>query len=227
MYETFKVMSNCTTPQYLEKELEELVEEYKKTTRMSVRNKIVAAMFVKVFPMILKIQKKYYSLTNEQKVDHAIWHLIRSISYYKNDGKTKFSSFYHTHLCNQMKTLLTSQSNYKNAVWQNMTADNENVLNWHAKNEACKNIELTDKYFLDNLKHSCHLSSEEKDYCACVIAGYDKMQSIAEKMHVSNPLKNMNIQDLEKENKRELRKIRKIKQSIKEKIKKYGIDVFC
>lgn len=231
MYETFKVMSNCTTQKYLDMELEDLTTEYKKTTSMSIRSKIFAAMFVKVFPMMLKIQKKYYSLTNEQKVDHAIWHLLRSISYYKNDGKTKFSSFFHTHLSNQMKTLLTSQSSYKNAVWQNMVDDKENVLTWYNHNATCKNMEETAKYFLDNLKYSCHLSSEEKDYCACVIAGYDKMQSIADKMNitknVTNPLKNMNIQDLEKENKKELRKIRKIKQSIKEKINKYGIEVFC
>lgn len=229
MYETFKRLSNCTTQFYLHKELEELVEIYKKNDSMSVRNKVISAMFVKVFPMILKIQKKYYSLTNEQKVDHAIWHLIRSIAYYKNDGKTKFSSFYHTHLCNQMKTLLTSQSSYKNAVWQNIVADNDNVMTWYARNKASKNMELTEKFFLDNLKTSCHLSSEEKDFCACVIAGYDKMQNIADKMNVTNPIKNMNINelDLEKENKRELRRIRKIKQSIKEKIAKYGTEIFC
>ena len=156
---------------------------------MSIRNKVISAMFVKVFPMILKIQKKYYSLTNEQKVDHAIFHLIRSISYYKNDGKVKFSSFFHTHLCNQMKTLLTSQGSYKNAVWQNIVADNDNVLKWYSQNKVTKNMDMTEKYFLDNLKASCHLSSEEKDFCACVLAGYDKMQNIADKMNMSNPIK--------------------------------------
>ena len=55
MYSTYQMMSNATNKQYLDKTLEELVEDYKKpNVTMSVKNKIFAAMFVKLFPMMLK-----------------------------------------------------------------------------------------------------------------------------------------------------------------------------
>ena len=58
MYSTYQMMSNATNKQYLDKTLEELVEDYKKpNVTMSVKNKIFAAMFVKLFPMMLKIQQ--------------------------------------------------------------------------------------------------------------------------------------------------------------------------
>ena len=53
MYSTYQMMSNATNKQYLDKTLEELVEDYKKpNVTMSVKNKIFAAMFVKLFPMM-------------------------------------------------------------------------------------------------------------------------------------------------------------------------------
>lgn len=232
MYATYKLMQNCTNSQYMDKELEELVLDYRKTESITKRNKIVAAMFVKVFPMILKIQSKYYSLTNEQKVEHALFHLIRSIKYYKNNN-VKFSSFFHTHLTNQMKTLLTSQNNLKNAVFQNIVRDNENVLNWYIKTKAAKGYEDSEEYMVDMIKNSTKLSSEEKQFCELYLKGYNKMQQISEKMNinkgVTDPIKIMTQtpEEIEKQKKRDLRKVRKIKQSLIEKYKKYGSEIFC
>ena len=61
MYTTYKLMANCTNSTYLNMNLEDLCESYKKTESVTKRNKIVAAMFCKVYPMVLDIQKKYYS----------------------------------------------------------------------------------------------------------------------------------------------------------------------
>lgn len=230
MYATYKMMSNGTNSTYLNKSLEELCDEYNSTDSVNKRNKIVAAMFCKVFPMILEIQKKYYSLTNEQKVDHALFHLVRSIKYYKK-GNVKFSSFFHTHLTNQMKTLLSSENNLKKAAFQNIVRDNDNVLNRYIKTQPTKDYDKSEQYFLENLKNSTYLSTEEKEYCACILAGYDKVDIIREKLDLENRHMDNAIvrkQELSEEKikeldaKRDQRRIRKIKQSIKDKIALYG-----
>lgn len=248
MYNTYKLMSNCTNSTYLEKELEELCQEYRTTNNVRKRNKIIAAMFCKVFPMILEIQKKYFSLTNEQKVEHALFHLVRSVRYY--NGGIKFSSFFHTHLTNQMKTLLTSENSLKKAAFQHIVKDNDNILNWYTKNQIGKKYENSEEYMLQMIKNAPKLSSEEKAYCACVLVGYDKTQQIAEKLNlpdepakkksnkkpknqninnISNPIQEISIEkQLELEQQRQLRRVRKIRQSIKEKAKLYGIqNLFC
>lgn len=235
MYTTYKLMSAATNDTYLNKTLEELVEDYKKTNNQGIKNKVIAAMFCKVFPMILKIQEKYYSLTNEQKVDHAIYHLIRSIKYYKNNN-VKFSSFYYTHLTNQMKTLLSAENNLKKAAFQNIIRNNEEVLNTYTQNTPDKTIDYSEQYFLDNLRNSTYLSSEEKEYCACILAGYTKTKEIANKLNfgertkvrrVTNPLMIMDMNKQQQlDEKFAERKIRKIRNSLKEKMQKLGMIAF-
>ena len=233
MYSTYQMMSNATNKQYLDKTLEELVEDYKKpNVTMSVKNKIFAAMFVKLFPMMLKIQQKYYTITNEQKVDHAIFHLHRSIYHYKKNN-VKFSSFFHTHFCNQMKTLLNCENNLKNAVFQNIVKDNENILKWYNNTAQSKTYSDTERYLLFNIKNCSFLSSEEKDYCACILAGYDKMQQISDRLNISkkdgsvtNPIATTNLEELQKQHKKELRKVRKIKQNLKSKWELFKQEIF-
>lgn len=234
MYTTYKLMANCTNSTYLNMDLEDLCEGYKKTESVTKRNKIIAAMFCKVYPMVLDIQKKYYSITNEQKVEHALFHLVRSIKYYKQDGKVKFSSFFHTHLSNQMKSLLSSENSLKKAAFQNIVRNNDNVMNWYAKNEPIKSYEQSEIYVLENLKNSSYLSTEEKEYCACIIAGYDKVQQISEKLNLTNrvqdPIRNTKKeytpeQIIKLQDSRNQKRIRDIRKSIKDKINKYGIEV--
>lgn len=220
MYSTYRLMCRGTNSIYLNKTLEELVDDFRnsKSNEISKRNKIVAAMFIKVFPMILKIQSKYYNLTNEQKVDHALFHLVRSIKYY-NKSSSKFSSFFYTHLSNQMKSLLSSQNSLKNAVFQNLVADNEETLNRYIDTESDNNNIVTENYFLQDMYNSSQLSTEEKEYCACILAGYTTPKLIANKMYntplVQSPI---NISKIKKD----LKKIKSIKDSIKQKMDKWG-----
>jgi len=194
----------------------------------------VAAMFCKVYPMILTIQKKYYSITNEQKVEHALFHLVRSIKYYKNDGKVKFSSFFQTHMQNQMKTLLTSENSLKKAVFQNIVRNNDNVMTWYTKYEPIKNPEMSLDYFLNNLDNSSYLSTEEKDYCKCLLQGYDKTKQIAKeldltrKYNITDPIKaDISVEKQKQiQEQRDIRRIRRIKQSIRNKLDIYGEDIF-
>lgn len=238
MFATYKLMTSSTTEVYLGKTLEELVEDYKRTEDVRKRNKIIAAMFCKVFPMILKIQEKYYSLTNEQKVDHAIFHLIRSIRYYDSKkNKVKFSSFYFTHLTNQMKTLLTAENSLKKAAFQNIVRNNDEVLNLYAQNAEDKMLEYSEEYFLKNLEENTYLSSEEKEYLTCQLAGYNKTKEIAQKLDldnrynlkkaVTNPLAVMDLQKRQElDEKIAVRRIRRIRDSIKQKYEKYGAAIF-
>lgn len=239
MYNTYKLMTSTTNDVYMGKTLEELVEFYKKTDDGRKRNKIIAAMFCKVFPMILKIQEKYYSLTNEQKVEHAIFHLIRSIRYYDSKkNKVKFSSFFYTHLTNQMKTLLTAENSLKKAAFQNIVRNNDEVLNIYTQNAIDKTTEYSDEYFLQNLKNSTHLSSEEKEYLICQLQGYNKTKEIAKRLDldnrynlnrkaVTNPLAVMDLQKRQElDEKIAIRRIKKIRDSIKKKYDKYGIEIF-
>lgn len=230
MYSTYKMMTACTTDEYLEKTLEELVKDYKKATINRTKNKIVAAMFVKVFPMILKIQEKYYSLTNEQKVEHAIFHLIRSIKYYNNKN-VKFSSFYYTHLTNQMKTLLTAENSLKKAAFQNIVRNNEDVLNLYTQNAQDKSIEHNDDVSINYLTSLLNLSSEEIEYCECILEGYTKTKEIANRLQLekryslkrmTNPLNIVDMQrQQELDEKASERRIRKIKDSIRKKAENY------
>ena len=73
MFATYDMMKRCTNDTYLNKELNELVVEYRNTTEARERNRLIATIFCKVYPMILKIQKTFYMLTPEQKMEHALY----------------------------------------------------------------------------------------------------------------------------------------------------------
>lgn len=230
MYQTYKMMFNATNSQYLDKSLETLCEDYKATNIVGKRNKIIAAMFCKVFPMILKIQEKYYSLTNEQKVEHALFHLVRSVKYYQNNN-IKFSSFFYTHLTNQMKSLLTSENSLKKAVFQNIVRNNDDVLKLYTCSQPAKSYENSERYLINNIKTSQYLSQEEKEYCLCYLMGYTSVPQLSEKLNIESRVdehpKHLKKAETEEEQaildkQREQRRLRKIRQSIKEKANKYG-----
>lgn len=213
MYSTYKSMCSCTTKYYLDKDLEDLCTLYRGTCDAGKRNKIYAAMFCNLFPMMLKIQSKYYSLTNEQKVEHALWHLLRSIRYYKNNGKVKFATFFHTHFTNQMKTLLSTQNNLKNAAFTNIVKDNQLAMKNYSNSVSDKAMEHTDWYMTETINNSKYLSSEEKLLMNCMNQGFVKSRDIAYEMNrITNPMRKII------DEKAELRKVRKIKQNIKNKI---------
>lgn len=235
MFATYKLMHSSTNSMYLDKDLEQLCQEFRQTKLRKKQDKIFAAMFCKVYPMILSIQKKYYSLTNEEKVDHAIFHLYRSIKYYDSTKHSKFSSFFNTHLTNQMKTLLTSHNSLGRAAFANLVTNNEDTINWYMESQTAKPYEMDEEYYIKNeLMTNESLSSEEKEYCANILRGFSKGKEIATNMQltrkfpeITNPLKKYDSQPLtleameqkqkELEEKRELRKIRDVRNSLRQK----------
>lgn len=239
MFTTFKLMRACTNEELLARDLNDIVAEYKITEDARKRNRLIATVFCKLYPMILKLQKKFHTLTTEQKIEHALYHLVKALERY-DSKKMKFSSFFHTHLSNQFKTLLSMECSQKRAVFQNIIANNAEYMDLYAHTAPAKPYEHTDIGLINDIKNSSYLSSEEKDYCSCVVAGIDKMSDIAKvlkidsiesikKPLVSNPL--LEISDKEKlanQEKLAIERVRKIKNSIKKKrslLLKQGIDI--
>lgn len=239
MFTTYKVISACTNQEYLKRDLDELVAEYRETDDARKRNKLIATIFCKLYPMILKLQKKFHTLTNEQKIEHALYHLVKSLNTY-NPNKMKFSSFFYVHLTNQFKSLLTAELTAKRAVFQNISPNNDYHMQTYANTAMTKPFEKTDAGLLSDIKHATYLSSEEKNYCSCILAGIDSVSDIAKALKidriesmkrplVSNPTE---ISDKEKAVRRAklvAERVRKIKKSIQKKgieLGNKGIDIF-
>ena len=236
MQATYKTITACVDKEYLKQSLEELVKAYKETNSARERNKLIATIFCKVYPTFLKIQKRFYSLTKEQKIEHALYHLIKGIQRYKCDKKVKFHTFLQTHWTNQMKSLLTMENSHKKAAFQNIVDNNDEILDYYTQNVATRDFEMTDEYCYMNIKDSELLSTEEKEFCECVLQGYTKTREIADKLQLdkryglkrmTNPLV---VMDTEKakaaDDKAALRRVRSIRDSIKQKLQKYGKDLF-
>ena len=51
-----------------------------------------------------------------------------------------------------MKTLLNCENNLKNAVFQNIVKDNENILKWYNNTAQSKTYSDTERYLLFNIK---------------------------------------------------------------------------
>ena len=239
MFETFKLMSACTNKEYLSKDIDTLAIAYQKTQSARERNRLIATIFCKLYPMMLKISRKYFSLTNEQKTEHALYHLVKALERFDNK-KMKFSSFFHTHFSNQMKSLLTSESNYKRAAFQNIVKHNEEALNVYVQSAPDKDFKDSDLGLIEDIKNSSYLSTEEKEYCTCVIQGVDTSKEISQMMNLNQrmPLKRPLIsslisidEDTKKllEEKATAKNIKKIKDSLKRKMdayKKEGTNIF-
>ena len=232
-------MSACTNSEYLSQDIDTLALAYQKTQSARERNRLIATIFCKLYPMMLKISRKYFSLTNEQKTEHALYHLVKALERFDNK-KMKFSSFFHTHFSNQMKSLLTAESSHKRAVFQNIVKHNDEVLNVYAQTASDKEFKDSDLGLIEDIKNSSFLSTEEKEYCTCVISGVDtakeisKMMNLDKRMPIKKPLISslIAVDETTKnllEEKAMAKNIKKIKDSIRQKVdayKKEGINIF-
>lgn len=239
MFETFKLMSACTNDEYLSRDIDTLAKQYRETESARERNRLIATIFCKLYPMMLKISHKYFSLTNEQKTEHALYHLVKALERF-DSKKMKFSSFFHTHFSNQMKSLLTAESSHKRAAFQNIVKHNDEALNVYSQTALDKDFKDSDLGLIEDIKNSSYLSTEEKEYCTCVISGVDtakeisKMLNLNSRMPLKKPLVNPlivmdNNAQQELEEKTSLKNIKRIKDSIKQKVaayKKDGINIF-
>ena len=239
MFTTYKSMQSYTNDELLNRELDDLVTEYKSTDDARRKNKLIATIFCKVYPLILKLQKKFYSLTPEQKIEHVLMHLITCLQAFNRDGKrkNKFITFFQHHIQNKLQSLYRDENLQKRAVFQNIVKNNAEVMDDYNKVTADKDYELSNRYFINNLVASTFLSSEEKEYCLALLAGFNNSKDISKVLkleerynlkRVTNPLVVMEkSKEQELDEQASMRRIRDIRTSIREKIKKYGDKIFA
>lgn len=238
MYATHKLMLSCTNEELLARDIDDLVREYRETVEARKRNKLIATIFCKLYPMILNIQKKYYNYSFEQKIDYALFHLVKGLSQFDNK-KMKFSSFYYLKLSNMMKTLVQVDNSPSKAANVNVVDNSDEVLRIYSETMSDRDYEFSEQGLLRDIKESKYLSSEEKEYCSCIVAGINKAEDIKnvlklEKRNnfqrplVSKP--NLTTEQIkEKENKLASSRIKSIKDSIRRKyaqFKDLGINIF-
>ena len=233
MFATYKLMSSCTNEEYLSRDLDDLVAEYKETVDARKRNKLIATIFCKLYPMMLKLMKKYYTLTPEQKIEHAVYRLVMGLEMH-NPKKMKFSSFFYMHFSNHMKTLYTNSLAPCRAAFANIVGNNDEVMRVYSETAIEK--ENSVKGLLKDINDSTWLSSEEKKYCSCIAVGLKTPQEIQKIMKfdlnkdvkkplVSNPIISNSLLPNNIKYKEEKQKIEKLKEddtikSIKQRIKK-------
>ena len=250
MYTTYKMMLACTNKEYLNKDYRDLIIEYRGTTNARVKNKCVATIFCKIYPMILKIQKKFYTLSSTQKIEHVLYNLVIGIDNYDLNKKTSFVTFIHTHLTNKLHSLLVTEGCLKRKVFQSIVPHNEEAMKVYAQTKIDPSYDYDngEKNLNNDINNSTFLSSEEKKYCSCLITGMTTAKEIGKAMKLvekskqsfakplfTNPLI---VNDLTPDNdgisdasmdKKIIKKIKEIKDSIKRKYseaEKVGINIF-
>ena len=240
MFATYKLISACTNEEYMKRDLDDLVTEYRETTDARKRNKLISTIFCKLYPMMLKLMQKYYTLTPEQKIEHALYRLVKGLEMY-NPKKMKFSSFFYMHFSNHMKTLYTNSLAPCRAAFANIVGNNDEVMRVYTETATERERDSSEQGLLDDIKDASYLSSEEKEYCSCVVAGITKTKEIKERLKldkrnnfnkplISNPFEVQKTAEAEKlADKQALLRIKKIKESIKRKhaeLKAKGINIF-
>ena len=141
---------------------------------LKLRDEIFRALYCRLFPMMLTIQKNYPTLSNAQRVEVTMMILVSTLRCYKSSKqKTKFSTYYFNNLKNGMMTQINSMKCNKRSAMLYTIQDQEKVT-LILQNQKNRPVENSIDYFMDNLQTSISLSTLEKDYCNFVLSGYTK-----------------------------------------------------
>lgn len=174
MFETYKLMQKVNTTLLKEKTLEEVVFLFQTTADGRVKNKCFAYIFCELFPMLLKIHKKYNNFSHEQKTEEIIGCLERSANKYKPQTKAKFSTFVYGNTIRHLINVYAASNRNKNKVWLNIqhTTDNINPLS------KVKYVDNNLRYnmFVNDLKTI--MEPEELSLCKLLMAGYKNKKDL-------------------------------------------------
>ena len=245
IFATYKMMHACTNKEYLDRDFNDLIAEYKSTHNARIKNKCIATIFCKIYPMILKMQKKFYTLTPAQKIEHILYNLVIGVNNFDLNKKIKFTTFITTHLNNKLNSLLITEDCIKRKVFHNIVKHNDEIMEVYVQTKVDPSYDYDngEKNLVNDINNSTFLSSEEKEYCSCLIKGMTTAKEIGKAMKlkeksnfiakplITNPLYVKDItssseSDIEK---RVVQRVKTIKASIKKKYKtskEAGIDIF-
>ena len=204
---------------------------YKNEFKM--RDLIYRTMYCKLYPMMLSVQKNYPTLSNAQRVEVTMMILISTLRCYSQNKKikTKFSTYFCNNLKNGMMTQINSLKCTKRSVWLNIIGD-EQQNDFILSNKTDKSQDSSLDYFFENLENSVALSTLEKSFVKCILHGFKKNEEISEHLQIkekfnkyvtmTDPLHSNKLMDDEGE----LKLIKQIRKSVKNKCKKFGTGLF-
>lgn len=184
MYDTYKLMNGFKKPNLSCLDLNELVEGFLQNKDNSMASNYFASIYCNLFPMILKIQKTFGNLTNEQKVEESLITLYRSILKYKTSNLAKFSTFFHNNFKRALITLTTQQNCQNRKVWNNIfyvdKADMERIIN-RKRSSASSYLS-----YLDELHMNDSLNKEEKLFCDAILNGFKTSKDIMNYFNITD-----------------------------------------
>ena len=250
MYETYRIMSAKLDKNLQTKTMEELSAMYngaEKQGNIKLRNSIYRVLYCKLYPMMLTIVKNYPMLSNDQRVEVTMMVLIATLRCYKDNMKTKFSTNYYNNLKNGMMTQINSLKCTKRCVWLNMVEDQE-LSSFVLGNQTNESYEEQRSSFVKNLDKATNLSTLEKRYINAVLSGVTKKEELIRLLQIrtdynkfakANPTKVLpkakrrkklfEVQQVETNlmtEDEELKMLKNIKKSIREKFNKFDRDLF-
>ena len=183
MYDTYRLMNSFKRESIEKQELEELVIKFNEGLDKKVISNYFACIYCKVFPAILKIQKSFITLTNEQKVEESLFTLYRSITKYKKESKIKFCTYFYGNYKRALITLTDQQNCLNRRVWNNMILSSEKA-NRALENNQSNKVDYFD--YLKELQQNDLLSCEEKLFCKSILTGFTSCRQIIDNMNIVN-----------------------------------------
>ena len=220
MFDTYQMMTKYASKQYAKENMNNLAFRFRNTTDKIEKNKIYATLFVNLFPMMLKLQRTHLDIPNEEKVEICMEKLLTALKSFDHT-KVKFSTYYHQCLSNQLLSQDTKQRCTKRKVWRRVISDELKTDNAFKKIKSpiSKDLKLIEK-----LKDSDLLTTTEKEYCACILAGYSTQKELQEKLKLAERMKNITV-DNPIYNSVNSRLVNEVKNSLKQKLKECLIEL--
>lgn len=229
MFDTLKLMNSCISKKYEDTPFEELVKIYQSTTNDKVHSAIVSTTFCRLFPMLFKIYNQFPTVPSEAKVEWILFSIMRIYRFWGTKGEpaAKFTTYLYGIVRNHINTEINvakckKRQTEKKLVYKEAT-DGSNL---HVNNASSFDGNRQTREFLENLKQATNLSSDEKEYCACVLAGYTKNEEIEEKMNFNTRFNDQKMSNPLNEKRIKKRTVSDIRRSLKKKFNVYDRDLF-
>ena len=191
MYDTYKLMYQAKCTEYLNLDYNTLVEMFNNASNERVRNKVFASIFCKLFPLLFKVQKKFPTLTNEQKAEESLFMLYRSIKKFDpKKSKVKFSNYIYSNYQNTLINFRVMHDKRNERLWNNLYEAN-GITTQERKLLYCENTTSSSEFlsYLNNISHNNLLNTEEQIYCECILSGLTKANEILSELKLTtNPI---------------------------------------
>ena len=191
MYQTLRFFTRSNNFKDLEQiSIDEIVRRFKNAKDNNVRGKCMSAIYIKLFPMIIKIQRSFPTLTMEQKVDACLLVLQSNLERYKIGDKTKFTSYFYGNLQRFFITVQNKEKCHKRSVWQHMVEPKDVKTKDYLFdiNKSTTNKPAESRLFQTDIMRSPNLTYNEKIMCLKLLEGYKTNKELIGKIPIDATL---------------------------------------